>query len=239
MNQKSRGIVLHCIKYSETSVIAKIYTDNFGLLSFIVKGVRSAKSKAKASLLQPLTILDLEFQYRENKPLLFIKEFKRHYTYLSLPFNTIKSSVALFMLEVLNKTVREHEANDEMFDFIYDTLHNMDSCEKLNPDFHLLFLIQLSRYLGFAPHENYSTQNCFFEMQEGYFTNNSFGPTTLDKSDSEMLNKLIACNVFSATPTLSSRLDRNNLLQHLLKYYQFHIEHFNLKSPEILQEILS
>src|ERR1700683_5435900 len=105
MQIKTRGIVLHTIRFSETSVITKIYTEKLGLVSYIVKGVRSSKSKAKAALLQPLTLLDMEVTHRENKQLQYIREFSRLYTYQSIPFHTLKSSVALFLLEVVSKSI--------------------------------------------------------------------------------------------------------------------------------------
>src|SRR5688572_1524935 len=104
MFTKTRGLVLHTIKYSETSVISKIYTERLGLQSYIVKGVRSARSKGKAALLQPLTLLDMEVSQRENKNLQFIKEYRRAYSYQSIPFDTLKATIALFLLEVISKS---------------------------------------------------------------------------------------------------------------------------------------
>src|ERR1700739_4007717 len=135
MFHKTKGIVLHTTKFSETSVIVRIYTEKLGLVSYIVKGVRAAKSKAKAALLQPLTLLEMEVSHRENKSLQYIKEFRRAYNYQSIPFDTLKSAIAVFLLEVISKSIREHEQNDEMFDFIYDSLCALDQSEKLNPDF--------------------------------------------------------------------------------------------------------
>src|SRR5690349_2690466 len=104
MYLKTRGIVLHTVKYSETSVISKIYTEKLGLQSYIVKGVRSAKSKSKAALLQPLTLLEMEVSHRENKQLQFIKEYTRAHNYQSIPFHVLKSTIALFLLEVISKS---------------------------------------------------------------------------------------------------------------------------------------
>ncbi len=238
MYHKTRGIVLHTIKYSETSVIAKIYTEKVGLQSYMVKGVRAAKSKSKAAMLQPLTLLEMEVSHRENKQLQYIKEFRRSFIYQSIPFDTIKSTISFFLLEVITKAIREHEPNDELFDFIYDSLCLLDEEKKLNPDFHLVFLIQLSRYLGFAPHENQSDINCYFEMSEGVFTANQTGLHVLGKKESELLSYLIAVNLFSQTSSKLSRVERKKMLHNLLKYYQLHLENFTLKSPEILEEIL-
>jgi DNA repair protein RecO (recombination protein O) len=239
MYHKTKGIVLHAIKYSETSVIAKVYTDKFGLLSFLVKGVRSSKSKNKASLLQPLTMLEIEVAYRENKNLQFMKEFRRAYNYETIPFDTLKSTIALFVLEVIIKSIREHEPNPEMFDFIYAALHELDKGRKLNPDFHLLFMLHLSRYLGFAPHENYSETNCYFEMQEGVFTDTfSNKSSILGKNETQLISSLLQTSLFQEAGSSLSRNDRKQTLSNLLKFYQLHVENFHLKSPEVLEAVL-
>lgn len=239
MYQQTKGIVLHTVKYSETSVIAKIYTEVFGLLSFIVKGVRSSKSKNKASLMQPLTILDMEISYRENKGLQFIKEFRRSYTYTSLPFDTLKSAIALFVLEVASKSIREHETNDEMFIFLEEALISLDKEAQLNPDFHLLFMLQFARYLGFMPHDNYSMLNNRFEMLEGVFIqSDSLTSTLLDKQESALLHRLMQSPLFLPVSPKITRSERKQALNNLIRYYQLHIENFNLRSPEVLEEIL-
>lgn len=238
MYHKTRGIVLHSIKYSETSVIAKVYTEKLGLQSYMVKGVRATKSKSKAAMLQPLTLLEMEVAHRENKQLQFIKEFRRAFVYQSIPFHTVKSTVAFFLLEVISKTIREHEPNAELFEFLFESLCALDAEEKLNPDFHLIFLLQLSRYLGFAPHGNYSERNCFFEMSEGVFTTEASGINMLDKKESLLLSNLLSLNLFENSAFKTSRLERKQMLKNLLKYYRLHIENFNLKSPEILEEVL-
>lgn len=239
MYHKSRGIVLHTTKYSETSVIARIYTEKFGLLSFMVKGIRAAKSKSKASMMQPLSLLDLEFQYHENRGLLYIKEFTRSHTYLSLPFDTLKITVALFLLEVVAKSIQEHEANDELFDFVYSALHYLDETSHLPPDFHLLFLVHFTRHLGFFPHANFSAQTPYFELQEGVFTEqNTDGINFLSKKESALLAELMQTSFYDEKKLPINRTERRQLMNSLLKYYQFHLTHFNLRSPEILETIL-
>ena len=238
MYHKTRGIVLHCIKYSETSVIAKIYTEKLGLQSYIVKGVRAAKSKSKAAMLQPLTLLEMEVSHRENKGLQFIKEFHRAFVYQSIPFDAMKSTVSFFVLEVISKTIREHEPNEELFEFLFEAFCALDAEKKLNPDFHLIFLLQLSRYLGFAPHGNFSEQNCMFEMGEGIFTTQGNSMYLLSKKESALLSNLLELNLFENSPLKISRGERKQLLRNLLKSYQLHLENFSLKSPEILEAIL-
>ena len=238
MHVKTRGVVLHTIKYSETSVIAKIYTEKLGLQSYIVKGVRAAKSKSKAAMLQPLTLLEMEVSHRENKPLQFIKEFRRAYVYQSIPFDTLKSTISFFLLEVISKAIREHEPNDEMFEFIYDSLCTLDETEKLNPDFHLLFLVHFARHLGFAPHGNFSNEICFFEMSEGVFISQQSKLNSMNKRESSLLNDLMRANLFESFSLKISRAERKQMMKNLLKYYQLHLENFSLRSPEILEVIL-
>ena len=238
MYHKTKGIVLHTIKYSETSVIAKIYTEKLGLVSYIIKGVRSAKSTSKAALLQPLTLLEMEVSHRENKQLQYIKEFRRDYVYRSIPFDTLKSTIAIFLLELITKSIREQEQNNEMFEFIYESLCVLDQSESLNPDFHLLFLVHFTRHLGFVPHANFSEKNPFFEMTEGVFIPQQSELNVMSRSESKLLSDLIAANPFSPAPLKITRQERKQMMTNLIRYYQFHLENFSLRSPEILEEIL-
>lgn len=238
MEIKTRGIVLHSTKFSETSVIVRIYTEKLGLQSYIVKGVRTAKSKPKAAMLQPLTLLEMDVLHRENKSLQFIKEFRRDVIYQSLPFDTLKTAIAIFLLEVISKSVREHEPNAEMFEFIYDSLCRLDTTSKLNPDYHLLFLIHFSAHLGFFPHQNFSETNCFFELNEGEFIAEQKHGAVVNLQGSRLLHRLLQSELTAPVALIPSKAERKMLLQYLLKYYQLHVENFSLKSPEVLESVL-
>src|ERR1043165_4877570 len=161
MYHKTRGVVLHTIKYSETSVIAKIYTEKLGLQSYIVKGVRASKSKSKAAMLQPLTLLEMEVSHRENKHLQYIKEFSRAFVYKSIPFDTLKSTFDFFLLYAC-----------AFFFYIY------------------FFFFFFSLFLGFAPHGNYSEVYSVFEMSEGVFTDEPDTLNVLTKKESRLLSEL-------------------------------------------------
>lgn len=236
---RTKGIVLHTVKYSETSIIARIYTQRLGLQSYIIKGVRSAKSKSKASLYQPLSILEMEVTHRQNRQLQFIRECRRDYAYRSLPFDTVKSTIALFMLEVLAKSIREHEENTELFDFILGSLSRLDEAMKPGAEFHLLFMLQLSRHLGFMPHENYTESQPYFEMTEGVFTTSQERIHTLDRAQSKLFASLLQQQSTGVNESTNlSRSDRRQLLRLLLDYYRLHLENFSIRSHEILEEIL-
>src|SRR6185436_8347298 len=124
MIHSTRGIVFRTVKFSETSVISKIYTEKFGMQSYIVNGVRSEKSKTKAALLQVMSMLDMQVYHHENRNLHRIKEMRPSYVFSSILFDPLRGSIGLFMMEVLNKCIHEEETNEEMFAFITDNLQS-------------------------------------------------------------------------------------------------------------------
>ena len=239
MDIKTRGIVLHTVKYSESSVIVRIFTEHMGLVSYIVKGVRNARSSSKAALLRPLTLLEMDVTHRENKGLQNIKEYKRAYNYSSLPFDTFKSSIALFILEVISKSLKEHDAHEDMFQFVYDCFCHLDEIETMNNDFHLQFLVHYASYLGFAPHGEYSDDTPYFDMQEGTFMpQNNISNLILDRSPSEIISVLVSASILQPLTIRLNRQSRRDMLHHLLKYYSLHLEGFTgLRSPEVLEMI--
>ena len=179
----------------------------------------------------------MEVSHRENKQLQYIKEFRRDYVYQSIPFDTLKSAIALFLLELISKSIREHEQNSEMFEFIYESLCVLDRSERLNPDYHLLFLVHFARHLGFAPHANFSEQNAFFEMTEGLFIKQQSELNVMSRIESKVLSDLILANPFANAPLKITRQERRQMMFNLIRYYQLHLENFSLKSPEILEDI--
>ena len=239
MDIKTRGIVLQTVKYSESSLIVRIFTERLGLVSYIVKGVRSSRSSSKAALLRPLTLLEMDVTHRENKGLQNIKEYKRAYNYSSLPFDTVKSNIAIFMLEVISKSLKEHDTHEDMFQFVYDCFCHLDEIETMNNDFHLQFLIHYAAYLGFAPHGEYSEETPYFDMQEGSFiSQNNISSLILDQRTSELISLLESNSIILSLPVRLNRKIRRDLLHHLLKYYSLHLEGFvGLRSPEVLEMI--
>lgn len=238
---KTRGIVLQTIKHSETSVIARIYTEQLGRLSFIINGVRTSKSIAKAAMLQPGTLLEMDFAYQENKKLHHIKDFKRGYVYQQIPFDTRKSAILLFLIEVVSHALHDHEVNEDQFAFVYEQLEKLDHSATVNPFFHLQFLLLFSRHLGFFPNANYSKQNPLFDLMHGQFCSISeAGSFRMNAEESELLDRLLHSN-FYEKPTFScDRQVKNNLLEKLLQYYSLHIETFkSIQSHHIFESIFA
>ena len=159
---KTRGIIFRSIKYSETSIITDIYTEEKGLRSFIISGVRSKKAKVSASLLQVMTLVDLVAYFREDKDLHRIKEINVEYVYISLPFDIVKGAVGLFMVELARKTIKESEENHKLFTFLFEAFRLLDTTENPVSNFHLSFMVELSGFLGFMPSGEYSEKSPFF-----------------------------------------------------------------------------
>jgi DNA repair protein RecO (recombination protein O) len=238
---KTRGIVLHQQKYGETSIIARIYTEKLGLQSYIIKGVRSPKSKTKNNLFQPGNILDMVVYYKEKSSLRNIKEVKSEYLYKTIPFEMIKSSIMLFMIEILYKTIYEEESNPELFDFVYDSLVTLDQKEKELHDFHLVFMIRLSKYLGFHPRSDYWGKMLFFDLQEGIFSDSRpFHDHYLAKDMALLLFQLIKSSENQTIPFSIPPSKRKLLLEKLIEYYRLHLPMISeIKSHLVLSEVLS
>lgn len=234
---KTRGIVFNAIKFTESSLIVRIYTRAFGLQSCIMKGVRKPGVKNKASFFQPLRILDLEIFRRENQNLQYLKDFGMAYIFRNLPFDAVKSSMGMFMLEILNSVIREEECNHSMYDFLEHEIISLDTSHPTDRNCHLRFLLGMSRHLGFYPSDTFAANHPFFDLKEGHFV--PAAPRHrfyLDAPLSHLLRELIA----GENPVDISPDQRNALLEKLLTYYRLHISEFrNIKSHKILHEVLS
>ena len=239
MLNKTRGIVLHHIKYSETSVIVTIYTETFGRQSYIINGVRSKKAKIKANILQPLFLLDMEVYHKPKRELQRVKEIQNAFVFNSLPFDIRKSSLAIFIAEILYKTIQEQEPNPDLFEYLYNSIQVLELKTEGISNFHLYFLIHLSKYLGFFPNNNFSESNCFFDLKAGRFVlikpMHSF---CLDAEQSKILSQLLEFSENQHETLKISYKNRIFLLEKILNYYLLHNEGVsNIKSLSVLKEV--
>lgn len=236
---KTRGIVLHHIKYSETSVIVTVFTENYGRQSFLIKGVRSKKSKIKANILQPLFLLDMEIYYKTNRDLQSVKEIQNAFIFNSIPYDLRKSSIAIFIAEILYKTIREQEANKELFDFLYHTIQYLDIKDKGISNFHIYFLIQLTRYLGFYPGNTYLGKDCYFDLKNGSFVQiKPVHPFYMNTEYSKLFSTMIPFSTSQNENEILSYAQRIGLLEKILEYYYLHNEGVsNIKSLSVLKEV--
>lgn len=234
----TKGIVLHNIKYGESSIICKIFTKDYGLLSFIVNGIRSSKSREKVGVFQPMNMLDIVMYLRDNKNLLHIKEFKSAFAYQSLPFQFEKSAFGLFILELLNKTIKtEREPNSEKYEFIEESLLHLDAMGKISPDFHLQFMLKYTQYIGFMP--DIQPHHRYFDLETGMSTDEiPTHPHYTDQATLRDFHTLINTSFSGENILQINREIRKGYLKWITYYYTYHVEQFSsMKSPEILAEL--
>jgi len=239
---QTRGVVLHRMKYSETSLIVKIYTEQLGLKTYLVKGARRPKSRQAANMLQSMNLLDMVVYNRNSKSMQTIKEMRPAILFNQIPFDTVKGSVGLFMMEMLSKSIREEEENLALFDFIYRALSFLDVTDLPIANFPIFYLLKLSQYLGIEPFNNYDSQCTYFNIESGQFDAALVTfPMTVDEESSRLIAALHKAMTFEEVVGLEiSRSARENVLQVLLRYYEFHIDSFkNIKSLRVLREVLS
>jgi DNA repair protein RecO (recombination protein O) len=230
MLHKTRGIALNYIRYRETSIIVKIYTEAFGIQSYIVNGVRSAKSKTnRIALFQPLTLLDLVVYHKSKEQTIHrLAEVKCSLPFKSLPFDFVKSSIALFMTELLIKTLREEEANLPLFEFLHESVVYLEQTQEDYENFHLQFLAKLTFYLGFGAET--------VKEVEQQLADNLY-PYSLEPTMQEALQNFI--HLPFDYPTRLERMSRSKLLNALVFYYKIHLEGLGeIRSLEVLRELM-
>lgn len=240
MLTNTRGIVFHTIPYSDSRIIAKIYTEHSGIESFIITISRSKKGKIKSNMLQPLTQLDLVVDYRERNNLHIVREISCAVPYQHLQDDIIKTSIALFLAEVLYKSVKEEEPNEQLFSFIGNSLHILDLQEEGVANFHLAFLLQLTKYLGFYPQPNLCGDKSIFDLRDGVFRDKFPDHLHyLDAPEARMLENILAMNYSNMETFPLSGEMRRIMVKHILHYYDLHLHNMHeVKSHQVLEVVL-
>lgn len=170
MLQKTEGIVLRTVKYKDTAFIADVYTDVAGRVSFMVPLPRSRKASVKSVLFQPLSLVELEADFRLNTSIYKIKEAKSWHPFVSLPYDPYKSAIALFLSEFLCRAVRVEADNRALFSYLRHSIVWLDECRTGFANFHLVFLMRLSRFLGLYPNLEGYSEGCYFDLLNACFT---------------------------------------------------------------------
>ncbi len=240
MLHKTRGIVFKTTNYSESSIIVQIFTEKFGLQSYMVNGAKKPKAKINSNMLQPIHLLDMVVYHKNTSNVQRIKELKNSPLLQSIPYDVIKSSVALFLNEVLYKSVKQQSADENLFGFIFSAIEWLDHQNEGVANFHLLFLIQLTRYLGFYPDRDLSGEADYFDMKNGVFCKyKPDGVLYLSPPHTNNFTLLINCSFENILQITLSNDERRHLIQKILEYYTLHIEGFgNIRSHEVLEEVL-
>ncbi len=236
MLQTTEGIILRTVNYSETSIIFDVYTHDFGLRTYIINGVRKKNARVSPALIRPMSLVEMVVYHQEDKDINRIKEIKASYLYQQIPFDVIRGTVALFMTEVAQKSIKESHENTILFHFLTNSFKQLDTTENINI-FPTWWLLQLAIQLGIAPDLQHLPEGAIFDFAEGvistqlpthpYFISSSNVPILADWSKAP------------APPDIKlPNQQRQLLFKELLSFYQYHIENFGvLNSVEVLHAV--
>ncbi len=236
---KTKGIVLHHVKYKESSLIVTIYTEKFGRQSFIVNSVRKKRSALKLNLFRPLSLLSLEAYIKTRSNLQRIKEAKYHLLPQTIPYDTVKQSITFFLSEVLYQLLKEEAPDPGLFYFLEHAVDMLDSDIKGKANFHLLFLLKLTKLLGIEPGTNHSGSSTYFNLKKGRFE--SFlihQPEQLNEELSRLWHHLLISEFDTMNSIQMNQQQRNELATQIIRYYQYHLNTlFDIKTHKVLQDM--
>ncbi len=239
MLQKIKGVVLHSIKYNDSSQIVDVYTEQHGRVSYMVSVARSKKSGGRNALYLPLALIEFESDFRSGRSLQRMKEVKPLYVFRTVLSDPYKSAIALFLSEFLYRALREEAENPALFAYLTYSIQWLDTCERSCANFHLVFLMRCSRFLGLYPNlEGYYPGVCF-DLRNGCFTGTI--PLHADYVAADEASRLVILmrmNYDTMHLFRMSRAERVRCLEVINEYYRLHLPGFPLlKSLEVLKEL--
>lgn len=241
MLERSLGVVLHQLRYNDESVIVSIYTQQHGNVSFLVKMPKLKRSNVKTQLLRPLNILELVFDFRPNQNLQRIRDMRLYVSYGSLPYDPIKGTVSLFLSEFLYHALKHELENESLFLYLCNSLQWFDRSERGLANFHLVFLMRLTRFLGFWPNVQDYVPGMVFDLREATMV--GILPAHcqyLDAEESAFLPKLLRMDYATTHIFRLNRQQRARVLDVLVDFYRMHIPEFpELKSLDVLRTVFS
>ncbi len=239
MLTKTQTIVLHSLKYGETRLIVDMFTRSQGRQSFIVSIPKSVKGKIKKQLFQPLTLLEIEYDLRPKLQLQKLSDVRLASPFSSIPFDPQKLSISLFIAEFLYYALRSEQRNEPLFDYIVNSIQWLDAQTNRFANFHLVFLMRLSRFLGFYPNLDHYQAGDYFDLRESVFL--PVPPVHRDflhPQEAEKIQLMMRMDFPTMHLFRMSHQERNRLLEVSLIYYRLHIPDFpELKSVSVLQEL--
>ena len=239
MLTKTTAIVLHNIKYGDSKMIVDMFTRAHGRMSFVVSIPKSSKSKLRKQFFQPLSMLSLEYDYRPKVQLQKIRNVALFHPYSSLPFDIDKLTVGMFISEFLYHSLYGEQQNEQMFDYISDSLMWFDGSPSPASNFHLVFMMRLSLFLGFYPNLDDFVPGCVFDLRSGSFS--SVAPLHSDyllPDEASQMSLMMRMNYSTMHLFKFTRAQRNRLLDVIVQYYRLHIPGFpEMKSLDVLRNI--
>jgi len=239
MQIKTEAIVLHAIKYGETRMIVDVFTRAQGRLSLIVSIPKSPKAKVRKQLFQPLTLLEAELDVRPQAQLQKLRDVRLYIPFTTIPFNPHKLAISLFVSEFLYHALRGEQRNEPLFDYITGSVQWLDGQTDSFSNFHLVFLMRLSRFLGFYPNLDDYQPGDYFDLRESVFcTLPPLHRDVLAPSEADKLQLMMRMDYPTMHLFRLSHHERNRLLEIAINYYRLHLPSFpDLKSLSVLKEL--
>ena len=239
MLHKVKGIVLNQVKYSDSSRIINCYTDKFGRQSYLVRGLGKKRAKNKSNYFQPFFMLEMEAYVKPKRELQSLKEYRIFFPLNSIPYNEVKRSLAFFLTEFLYKALKEEESNPVMFGFLENAIRYLDEAGAEKSDFHLVFLMQLSKHLGIFPENNYSENSSVFDLLEGGFTSKiPLHSHFTEDPLSQKFHEILGTGFAEMEKLKLNKHLRGKLLSVIIEYYQLHLPGFgSIFSLDVLKEL--
>lgn len=239
MHHKTQAIVLSNARYNDRYTITHVFTRDFGRVSYLLPKTSGKRSKIKAALFTPLSILNLEVEHLPLREIQRLREAERQVVLYDIGADFTKVSIAFFLSEFLSKVLRETDKNQLLFDYLRQSVEVLEEIKTGLANFHLTFMLGLTRFLGIYPNLDNYAKGCCFDMQNGEFT---YGIPAhnyyLRDRESAYLNKLSRINFSNMHLFAMSRSDRYLIIDHLLTYYRLHLYDFPaIKSLDVLREL--
>ena len=239
MQQTTKAIVLKAIKYGDTSLIVKAFTASDGIKSYLLQGILSKKrGRLNKAHFMPLSQLEIVATHKDKGGLERISEARVSYAYQTVHFDVVKNATVMFLSEFLTNAIQEESENLALFEFMEHSFQWLDRHEK-TANFHLFFMLRISKYFGFYPSEK-QIDGSFFDLLEGSFVNQQTLNPCMGAPEINYFKAVLGTNFDSISEVKMSQQIRRELVKYMMLYYQLHLEGFRTpKSTHILNEIFS
>ncbi|ADY53078.1 DNA repair protein RecO [Pseudopedobacter saltans DSM 12145] len=240
MLHKTRGIVLKVTDYSESSVVVKIFTEKFGVQSYLINGVKKPKAKVKMNMLQALHLLDMVVYHKPMATMHKVSDVRSSPILSSIPYDISKSAIAMFLNEVIYKSIKEQVDDALLFEFISTSIELLDQEDGSVANFHLVFLMKLTRFLGFHPDLSFADTSSYFDLKEGAFVSSEPPHAFFIKEFFlEKFIEIIRTPIQDYKNVKLDNLTRKYLLDSLIDYFSLHVDNFGvIKSQDVLEDVL-
>jgi DNA repair protein RecO (recombination protein O) len=238
---KTDAVVLHSIPYSDNHRIVHLYTEELGRTDYLITTGSQKKVPVRRAFLQPLNWIEIQADHKGSRELQRIREVRLVYPFTGISFDIIKSTMALFLAEVLDYSLRQTEKDTALFHYLTQSVQWLDLCEKGLANFHLVFLMKLTRYLGFYPNLEDWQPGRYFDLQGGVcLAATPWHNAWLDTKETELFARLASLNFDNMDLYRIDHLSRQKILRHLLNYYRLHLNDFpTVQSLEVLEEVFA